>query len=64
MRSYNDGRYLEIDLKLSKDGKGITWGFALGEIETAPCCESTRKVSGPNEPKLPSVPGSLEDIWN
>lgn len=35
MRAYNDGRYLETDLKLSEDGKGITWGFALGEIKTS-----------------------------
>jgi len=35
MRAYNDGRYLETDLKLSEDGKGITWSFALGEVKTS-----------------------------
>ena len=35
MRAYNDGRYLETDLTLSEDGKGFTWGFALGEIKTS-----------------------------
>jgi hypothetical protein len=35
MRAYNDGRYLETELKLSENGKGITWGFALGEIKTS-----------------------------
>jgi hypothetical protein len=35
MRAYNDGRYLETDLILSEDDKGITWGFALGEIKTS-----------------------------
>jgi hypothetical protein len=35
MRAYNDGRYLETDLKLAGNGKGITWGFALGEIKTS-----------------------------
>jgi len=35
MRAYNDGRYLETDLKLSENGKGITWGFRLGDIETS-----------------------------
>jgi hypothetical protein len=35
MRAYNDGRYLETDVKLSEDGKGITWGFALGEFKTS-----------------------------
>jgi len=35
MRAYNDGRYLETDLKLSENGKGIGWGFTLGEIKTS-----------------------------
>jgi hypothetical protein len=35
MRAYNDGRYLETDLKLSENGKGITWGFRLGDIKTS-----------------------------
>lgn len=34
MRAYNDGRYLETDVKLASDGKGLSWGFALGEIRT------------------------------
>jgi len=35
MRAYNDGRYLETDVKLAENGKGITWGFVLGEIKTS-----------------------------
>jgi len=35
MRAYNDGRYLETDLKLSDNGNGITWNFALGDIKTS-----------------------------
>lgn len=35
MRAYNDGRYLETDVKLSENGKGITWGFALGGVKTS-----------------------------
>jgi hypothetical protein len=35
MRAYNDGRYLETDLKVSENGKGITWGFRLGDIKTS-----------------------------
>lgn len=35
MRAFNDGRYLETELKLAEDGHGITWGFALGEIKTS-----------------------------
>jgi hypothetical protein len=34
MRAYNDGRYLETDVKLSENGRGMTWGFALGDIRT------------------------------
>ena len=34
MRAYNAGRYLETELKLAADGKGVTWGFAVGEIKT------------------------------
>lgn len=35
MRAYNDGRYLETEVKLNENGKGIAWGFALGEIKTS-----------------------------
>lgn len=35
MRAYNDGRYLETELKLAENGKGATWGFALGDIKTS-----------------------------
>ncbi len=32
MRAYNDGRYLETEMKLGEDGKSLRWGFASGEI--------------------------------
>ena len=32
MRAFNDGRFLETEVKLATDGKGMTWGFAVGEI--------------------------------
>jgi hypothetical protein len=32
MRAFNDGRFLETQVKLLEDGKGMTWGFELGEI--------------------------------
>jgi hypothetical protein len=35
MRAYNDGRYLETEVKLSENGKGIAWGFAVGDIKTS-----------------------------
>src|SRR5215469_17995784 len=34
MRAFNDGRFLETDVKLLEDGKSLTWGFALGQIRT------------------------------
>lgn len=34
MRAYNDGRWLETDVKLLEDGRGLSWGFSLGEIST------------------------------
>src|SRR6266480_1188572 len=35
MRAFNDGRFLETDVKLFEDGKSLTWGFALGEIRSS-----------------------------
>jgi hypothetical protein len=34
MRAYNDGRWLETEIKLLDEGKAITWGFSLGDIRT------------------------------
>src|SRR5262249_18640519 len=34
MRAFNDGRYLETEVKLSEGHKELAWGFALGEIRT------------------------------
>jgi hypothetical protein len=34
MRTFNDGRFLETQVNLLEEGKGMTWGFALGEITT------------------------------
>lgn len=35
MRAFNDGRYLETEVKLAENGKGIAWGFVFGEIKTS-----------------------------
>jgi len=35
LRAFNDGRFLETQVKLLEDGKGMTWGFVLGEIRTS-----------------------------
>jgi len=35
MRAFNDGRWLESEVKLAEDGAGIMWGFALGEYKTS-----------------------------
>src|SRR5215471_3806342 len=34
MRAFNDGRWLESEVKLFDEGLGCSWGFALGEIST------------------------------
>lgn len=34
LRAFNDGRWLETDVKLADSGMGIAWGFAFGEIRT------------------------------
>lgn len=35
MRAFNDGRWLETDVRLAEGGKSISWGFALGPYKTA-----------------------------
>jgi len=35
LRAFNDGRFLEAEMKLLEEGKGMTWGFTLGEIRTS-----------------------------
>jgi hypothetical protein len=35
MRAFNDGRFLETEVKLTADGgKSLAWGFSFGEIRT------------------------------
>jgi hypothetical protein len=34
LRAFNDGRFLETQMKLLEEGQGMTWGFSLGEIRT------------------------------
>ena len=35
MRAFNDGRFLETEVRLWDDGKTLAWGFALGSIRTS-----------------------------
>ncbi|HEY2545219.1 MAG TPA: hypothetical protein VGI46_04045 [Candidatus Acidoferrum sp.] len=35
MRAYNDGRYLETEVRLAEAEKVMTWAFVLGEIRTS-----------------------------
>lgn len=35
MRAFNDGRWLETEVKLAAGGNSISWGFSLGEFKTA-----------------------------
>jgi hypothetical protein len=34
MRAFNDGRFLEAQVKLLEEAQGMTWGFVLGDIRT------------------------------
>ena len=43
MRAFNDGRFLETDLTLLDNGKGITWGFASGQFRTRSVLRITEK---------------------
>ncbi len=60
MRAYNDGRYLETEMKLGPDGKSLHWGFASGEIrmisvlridENGDWTESHEVVAGSRPPQ-------------
>jgi len=35
MRAFNDGRFLQTEVKLLAEAKGMTWGLSLGEIKTS-----------------------------
>lgn len=43
MRAFNDGRFLETEVKLLEDGKGMKWGFSLGAIRTSSTLRITEK---------------------
>jgi hypothetical protein len=34
LRAFNDGRWLETEVKLAGGGNAISWGFTLGEFKT------------------------------
>jgi len=34
MRAFNDGRFMESEVKLVENGRGITWGFDFGHVRT------------------------------
>jgi hypothetical protein len=56
MRAFNDGRWLETDVKLGSDGNSISWGFALGEIKTSSVLRISEKGEWTEETE-PSVGG-------
>jgi hypothetical protein len=45
LRAFNDGRFLETEIKLSEQGQGIAWGFVVGEIKT----ESVLRINEKDE---------------
>jgi hypothetical protein len=38
LRAFNDGRFLETEMKLLENSKGMTWSFALGRSGPIPYC--------------------------
>jgi hypothetical protein len=34
MRAFNNGQFLETGVKLAGDGRGLSWGFTIGEYQT------------------------------
>jgi hypothetical protein len=34
MRAFNDGRWLETEIKLADSGNSMSWGFTLGQFKT------------------------------
>src|SRR5262245_46259360 len=47
MRAFNDGLWLETEVKLL-DGRAISWGFTLGQIPLIQFYTSTKEPSGLN----------------
>jgi hypothetical protein len=41
MRAFNDGRWLETDIKLLEGAKGLRWGFTLGDVRTSSLLQMT-----------------------
>jgi hypothetical protein len=35
MKAFNDGRFVETEVKLLESGAGVTWGFTFGQIKTS-----------------------------
>ncbi len=63
MRAFNDGRFLESELKLTPNGKGMTWGFALGGIRTLALMRVDERAGGRNSTRLRSAPNRVESSW-
>jgi hypothetical protein len=60
MRAFNDGRFLETQVRLLEGGKGMSWGFVMGDIRTnsvlrmnenGEWTELTEITIGPEAPK-------------
>ncbi len=35
MRAFNDGRWLETEVKIADGGNSVSWGFTLGDFKTS-----------------------------
>ena len=43
MRAFNDGRWLETEVKLADKEDSISWGFELGEFKTSTVLRINKK---------------------
>jgi hypothetical protein len=46
MRAFNDGRFLETEIKLLEDAREMAWGFVFGESKQSLYYASTKKTNG------------------
>jgi hypothetical protein len=63
LRAFNDGHYLETEVKLAEDGRGLTWGFVFGELESR-CYALRTTAHGQKLARLRLARNHDERFWN
>jgi hypothetical protein len=64
MRAYNDGRYLETEIKLAEDGRGLTWVPFSERSRPVRCCGLRTMARGRNLARLRLVRNRAERFWS